>query len=124
MFVGYQGGSGQQRARGGSGHAWIAHNASHWPLAMRKIYEEHGTHRTRTCTCAGSPTVPPTPMIHSFSRTFTDVFFADTLVGSRNFESLRGSTVLDRVQHDSHLLVIRRRLEPRTRKVKMHRWQG
>lgn len=101
VYVGYSGGAkstrGGRAPSGGSGFAWVAHNASGWSRAMRQIYEQN------------------------------DVFFADTLVGTRNFESVRAgasTTVRDRVQHDSHLLVIRRRHVPRTRSVQMHGWRG
>ena len=81
---------------GSSGYAWVAHNHTDWPSALRRAYHEN------------------------------DVFFADTLVGSRNFESVRAGTTLvrDHVEHDSHVLVIRRRQVPRTRTVQMHGWRG
>ena len=48
-----------------------------------------------------------------------DVFFADTLVGHRAFDSFRrgmGVTWMrDRVNHNSHLLVLRKRTAPRAR---------
>lgn len=73
-----------------SGHAWMAHNGTHWPSHMRDIYEQN------------------------------DVFFADTLVGHRDFSGFlkaMGGWMKDRVDHNSHLLVIRRRMTPRTRPV-------
>ena len=49
-----------------------------------------------------------------------DVFFSDTLVGHRAFDELRralGLWMKDRVNHDSHVLVLRKRLVPRTREI-------
>ena len=49
-----------------------------------------------------------------------DCYLVDTLVGHRAFETVRkalGVWMLDDVDHNSHLLVIRRRLEPRTHAV-------
>jgi len=71
------------------GFSAVAHHAS---PAMRRAFDEH------------------------------DVFFADTLVGSRNFEAfsrkMRG-WMKDHVDHNSHILVIRRRNTPRTRPVSL-----
>ena len=54
----------------------------------------------------------------------SDVFLADTLVGVRDFEAYRNATngwLLDRVNHNSHLLVLRKRpAGPRTSPVSSH----
>lgn len=79
-----------------SGFAWLAHNAStgSWPLsAVREIYAQH------------------------------DVFLADTQVGARDFDVFRSGMegwFMDRVNHNAHLLVIRKRHTPRTRPVAHH----
>jgi hypothetical protein len=78
-----------------SGFAWLAHNASGaWPLAaVREIYAQH------------------------------DVFLADAQVGARDFDGFRAGMdgwFLDRVNHNAHLLVIRRRHIPRLRPVQHH----
>jgi predicted O-methyltransferase YrrM len=69
------------------GYSYLAHNGSHWPPFLREIYEQNS------------------------------VVLIDSLVGSRNFDEYRhanGKWVRDRVSHNSHLLVIRRRRTPRT----------
>lgn len=81
------------------------------------------------------PFFPPgyASLVHNFSfarpegvaemrRIFdeNDAFFVDTLVGHRAYESVRkalGLWMKDQVNHDSHILVIRRRAEPRTHEV-------
>ena len=75
------------------GYAWLAHNGTHWPRAVRDIYEQN------------------------------DVFMADTLVGQREWEDYQerneGAWLRDRVNHNSHLLVIRKRRHgPRLRPVR------
>ncbi|KAL1515873.1 hypothetical protein AB1Y20_002488 [Prymnesium parvum] len=69
------------------------------------------------------------PLVHNdtWSRPETkelfakhDSFFVDTMVGHRTFEAVRkalGLWMKDRVDHGSHILVIRKRLTPRTHKV-------
>ena len=95
------------------GYAWIAHAGSsngtlkldladrqrraaginhRWPEEVQAIYEQN------------------------------DVFFADTLVGHRDFTGLQrdlGGWMKDRVSHNSHCLVIRRRDPPRSRPVRL-----
>lgn len=70
------------RRRDPSGFSWMAHNGTHWPKQMRDIYEQN------------------------------DVFFADTLVGAIDFPAYQRSHltwVIDRANHNSHLLVIKKR---------------
>ena len=76
-----------------SGYAWLAHNVTDWPEGVREIYEGH------------------------------DVFLADTLVGQREWDGYRqrheGAWLNDRVDHNSHMLVIRKRRNgPRKTPVK------
>ena len=65
------------------GYSWLAHNLSGLPRAVRDIYEEN------------------------------DVLLADTMVGQRAFADYyqrhKGAWMDDRVSHNSHLLVIRKR---------------
>ena len=53
-----------------------------------------------------------------------DVFFADTMVGHRAFDEFRerlsSKYMRDRVNHHSHILVLRKRHTPRERDVQMH----
>ena len=52
-----------------------------------------------------------------------DVFMANTLVGHRNFEHYRKvahTAVRDRVNHNSHIIAIRKRPVPRTRPTSTH----
>ena len=85
-----------------SGYAWLAHNVTDWPEGVREIYEGH------------------------------DVFLADTLVGQREWDGYRqrheGAWLNDRVDHNSHMLVIRKRRNgPRTTPVKrkpIRSWPG
>ena len=48
-----------------------------------------------------------------------DVFFADMLIGARDFNDFQRRTgrmwIENRVNHNSHMLVIRKRQQPRTR---------
>ena len=66
-----------------SGYSWLAHNGSGLPRGVREIYEGH------------------------------DVFLADTLVGNRDWanylERHEGAWIRDRVNHNSHAIVIRKR---------------
>ena len=75
-----------------SGYAWLAHNGTDWPAGVREIYEGH------------------------------DVFLADTLLGAREFDDYQerhSSWLMDRVNHNSHMIIIRKRLHgPRRRQVK------
>ena len=76
------------------GFATVAHNSSAWPPYMKKIYDEN------------------------------DVFFADTLIGTRQNKFMHKMTsshwMQDRINHNSHLIVIRKRPTPRTRPVQSH----
>lgn len=72
----------------------LLHNESTWPPLMQTVFAEH------------------------------DVFFVDTLPGHRSFTSFAKATnakhtkwMLDTLNHNSHLLVIHRRMSPRTRPV-------
>ena len=79
----------EKRAPGG--FAQVAHNEQAWDPEARRILQEN------------------------------DVFFTDTLVGHRDFAGLlraerartRHVWMLDRVNHNSHVLVVRRRFEAR-----------
>ncbi len=73
----------------------LVHNRSWWPPLLRRIYEEH------------------------------DAYIVDTLPGHRNFQEFKRQTnakgtrwMEDEVNHNSHLLVIRKRTAPRTRRIK------
>ena len=55
-----------------------------------------------------------------------DVFFVDTHVGHRAHDQVRkalGLWMKDRVNHISHVLVIRKREKPRTRKIESALWE-
>lgn len=55
-----------------------------------------------------------------------DVFFVDTHVGHRSHDYVRralGLWMKDRVNHISHILVIRKREKPRTRRVESALWE-
>lgn len=78
-----------------SGYSWLAHNESRvWPMSeVRTILSQH------------------------------DVFLADAQVGARDFERSRAIMEgwwLDRVNHNAHLLVIRKRRAPRLGPVRHH----
>ena len=84
------------------GHSPLTHNTSFLMEATKKILREH------------------------------DSFIVDTLVGHRAFNAFRkalGVWMHDNVDHNSHLLVMRKRSEPRTREVhsnlasKLAMWQ-
>lgn len=75
------------------------------------------------------------PMVHNFSyiseethRLFheNDLFFVDTHVGHRAHEKVRSALGLwmkDQVNHLSHILVVRKRETPRTRRVESALWE-
>ena len=76
-----------------TGSAWMAHNGTHWPASVRNIYEQN------------------------------DVFFADTLVGHRDFNGFHSRMqgwMKNRVDHNSHLLVIKKRATPRSDSIQMN----
>lgn len=91
----------------------------------------HGTNRS-----AGEVREGTTPLVHSpetWSRPMHDIltqhdaFFVDTAAGHRNFEGFvrqtnRGKNKwgLDRLNHNSHVLVIRKRAMPLTAPVRIH----
>lgn len=80
--------------RGPPGYAPLVHNETYQDATLRQILREN------------------------------DSFFVDSLVGHRDFRSFRRRTqpyVADSVDHNSHVLVIRKRLEPRQRPVVIHR---
>ena len=82
--------SGSGGKRSPTGFASVAHNPS---PAMRRVFDEH------------------------------DVFFADVLIGSRVFDKFAKqmkSWMKDHVDHNSHMLVIRRRNVARTQPPLMH----
>lgn len=75
---------------GRSGYSFLAHNSSGWPPCVREIYQAN------------------------------DVFIADALVGARDFDGFRDAMdgwMRNRVDHNSHLLVLRKRSTPRARPV-------
>ena len=72
------------------GFAPLVHNVTFASPAVRRILEEH------------------------------DSFFVDTLVGHRNYRAFKrrsGPWMKDRVNHNSHVLVLRKRAVPRVRVV-------
>lgn len=80
------------------GYSQLAHNQSFWDEATRTILHQH------------------------------DVFFVDSLAGHRAFELFYqrskldyGPYTKDAVNHNSHVLVIRKRAVPRTRPVQVFR---
>ena len=91
----------QQRYHGSldtPGYSQLAHNQSFWDEATRTILHEH------------------------------DAFFVDSLAGHRAFDLFRerskldyGPYMKDAVNHNSHVLVIRKRAVPRTRPVHVFR---
>ena len=94
-----------------------------------------GANRRNLQRFFGRPRNPPgfSPLVHNESYLDASVakilrehdsFFVDTVVGHRAFERFRRQTreyVADRVDHNTHVLVIRKRREPRRRPVVVHR---
>lgn len=76
------------------GYAFLVHNESTWPPSVRRIFDEH------------------------------DAFFVDSLVGHRAYSQYaRAMGRLmhrDRVDHHSHVLVLRKRTVPRRSSVRVH----
>lgn len=106
------------------GWSQLAHNRSFWLPRTVEIFAQNDVYAPPLYPPRREPVALRTPALTCALRRRRGRFFVDSLVGHRAFAEWWRQTkeyTHDEVSHNSHVLVIRRRLEPRTREVDVHR---